>query len=161
MKQVQRYDTATELIKEQDYVSMEKLVEQFVVDLQIIRRDLDDLAEQRVTPHHHGGAALPSNSVDTSWHNRKVTQTTEKERIARWVASEIPGGAMPLTDIGTTSEVVAHAPFDHHNLCIVIDNLDATNTLMIKEDFRTTLVSGELRSRDGGVIREATLGFVS
>lgn len=81
---------------------------------------------------HHGGAALPSSSVNTSWHDRKATQTAEKERIARRVASEIPDGATLFIDIGTTPEAVAHALLDHNDLRIVTNNLNVANTLMVK-----------------------------
>jgi DeoR family glycerol-3-phosphate regulon repressor len=97
MKQTQRHDAIIELVKKQGYVSTEELVEQFAVSPQTIRRDLNDLAEQKMILRHHGGAALPSSSVNTSWHDRKATQTAEKERIARKVASEIPTGRRCLS----------------------------------------------------------------
>lgn len=150
MKQTQRHDAIIELVKKQGYVSTEELVEQFAVSPQTIRRDLNDLAEQKMILRHHGGAALPSSSVNTSWHDRKATQTAEKERIARRVASEIPDGATLFIDIGTTPEAVAHALLDHNDLRIVTNNLNVANTLMVKEDFRIILAGGELRSRDGG-----------
>ena len=155
MKQTQRHDAIIELVKKQGYVSTEELVEQFAVSPQTIRRDLNDLAEQKMILRHHGGAAL------TSWHDRKATQTAEKERIARRVASEIPDGATLFIDIGTTPEAVAHALLDHNDLRIVTNNLNVANTLMVKEDFRIILAGGELRSRDGGIIGEATLDFIS
>ena len=110
---------------------------------------------------HHGGAALPSSSVNTPWHDRKATQTAEKERIAQKVASQIPNGATLFIDIGTTPEAVAHALLNHSNLRIVTNNLNVANTLKVKEDFRIILAGGELRSRDGGIIGEATLDFIS
>ncbi|MEE6801898.1 DeoR/GlpR family transcriptional regulator, partial [Escherichia coli O8:H10] len=64
-------------------------------------------------------------------------------------------------DIGTTPEAVAHALLDHNHLRIVTNNLNVANTLMVKEDFRIILAGGELRSRDGGIIGEATLDFIS
>ncbi len=134
MKQTQRHDAIIELVKKQGYVSTEELVEQFAVSPQTIRRDLNDLAEQKMILRHHGGAALPSSSVNTSWHDRKATQTAEKERIARRVASEIPDGATLFIDIGTTPEAVAHALLDHNDLRIVTNNLNVANTLMVKED---------------------------
>ncbi|HAI5545686.1 TPA: DeoR/GlpR family transcriptional regulator [Escherichia coli] len=108
-----------------------------------------------------GGAALPSSSVNTPWHDRKATQTEEKERIARKVAEQIPNGSTLFIDIGTTPEAVAHALLNHSNLRIVTNNLNVANTLMVKEDFRIILAGGELRSRDGGIIGEATLDFIS
>ena len=157
MKQTQRHDAIIELVKKQGYVSTEELVEQFAVSPQTIRRDLNDLAEQKMILRHHGGAALPSSSVNTPWHDRKATQTAEKERIAR----KVPDGATLFIDIGTTPEAVAHALLDHNDLRIVTNNLNVANTLMVKEDFRIILAGGELRSRDGGIIGEATLDFIS
>ena len=161
VKQTQRHDAIIELVKKQGYVSTEELVEHFSVSPQTIRRDLNDLAEQSMILRHHGGAALPSSSVNTSWHDRKATQTMEKARIAERVASQIPNGATLFIDIGTTPEAVAHALLNHENLRIVTNNLNVANTLMVKDDFRIILAGGELRSRDGGIIGEATLDFIS
>ncbi|AGN86100.1 MULTISPECIES: DeoR/GlpR family transcriptional regulator [Enterobacteriaceae] len=161
MKQTQRHDAIIELVKQQGYVSTEELVEQFSVSPQTIRRDLNDLADQNKILRHHGGAALPSSSENTSWHDRKATQTAEKERIARKVAEQIPNGATLFIDIGTTPEAVAHALLNHSDLRIVTNNLNVANTLMKKDDFRVILAGGELRSRDGGIVGEATLDFIS
>ena len=163
MKQIQRHDAIIERVKQQGYVSTEELVEQFAVSPQTIRRDLNDLASQNMILRHHGGAALalPSSSVNTPWHDRKATQTTEKARIAQRVASHIPDGATLFIDIGTTPEAVAHALLEHNNLRIVTNNMNVATTLMVKEDFRIILAGGELRSRDGGIIGEATLDFIS
>lgn len=163
MKQIQRHDAIIERVKQQGYVSTEELVEQFAVSPQTIRRDLNELANQNMILRHHGGAALalPSSSVNTPWHDRKATQTTEKARIAQHVASHIPDGATLFIDIGTTPEAVAHALLEHNNLRIVTNNMNVATTLMVKEDFRIILAGGELRSRDGGIIGEATLDFIS
>ncbi|AFJ45346.1 DeoR/GlpR family transcriptional regulator [Shimwellia blattae] len=161
MKQTQRHDAIIDLVKKQGYVSTEELVAHFSVSPQTIRRDLNDLADQNIIMRHHGGAALPSSSVNTSWHDRKATQTEQKARIARRVAMAIPDGATLFIDIGTTPEAVAHALLDHNNLRIVTNNLNVATTLMVKDDFRIILAGGELRSRDGGIIGEATLDFIS
>ena len=86
MKQTQRHDAIIELVKKQGYVSTEELVEQFAVSPQTIRRDLNDLADQNRILRHHGGAALPSSSVNTSWHDRKATQTPMRCWITRTCA---------------------------------------------------------------------------
>lgn len=135
MKQTQRHDAIIELVKKQGYVSTEELVEHFSVSPQTIRRDLNDLAEQNMILRHHGGAALPSSSVNTPWHDRKATQTEEKERIARKVAAQIPNGSTLFIDIGTTPEAVAHTLLGHSNLRIVTNNLNVANTLMAKRIF--------------------------
>lgn len=78
MKQTQRHNGIIELVKQQGYVSTEELVEHFSVSPQTIRRDLNELAEQNLILRHHGGAALPSSSVNTPWHDRKATQMARR-----------------------------------------------------------------------------------
>lgn len=77
------------------------------------------------------------------------------------LAEQIPNGSTLFIDIGTTPEAVAHALLNHSNLRIVTNNLNVANTLMVKQDFRIIFAGGELRSRDGGIIGEATLDFIS
>ncbi|WP_340620070.1 DeoR/GlpR family transcriptional regulator [Xenorhabdus siamensis] len=161
MKQTQRHDAIIELVRLQGYVSTEELVEHFDVSPQTIRRDLNELADKNKIQRHHGGAALPSSSVNTAYHDRKIMWSDEKARIARQVATQIPNGATLFIDIGTTPEAVAHALINHRDLRIVTNNLNVATLLMGKEDFRLILAGGEVRSRDGGIIGEATLDFIS
>ncbi|MCC8366244.1 DeoR/GlpR family transcriptional regulator [Xenorhabdus sp. PB61.4] len=161
MKQTQRHDAIIELVRLQGYVSTEELVEHFDVSPQTIRRDLNELADKNKIQRHHGGAALPSSSVNTAYHDRKIMWSDEKARIAQQVATQIPNGATLFIDIGTTPEAVAHALLNHQDLRIVTNNLNVATLLMGKEDFRLILAGGEVRSRDGGIIGEATLDFIS
>ncbi len=161
MKQTQRHDAIIELVRRQGYVSTEELVEYFAVSPQTIRRDLNELADINKIHRHHGGAALPSSSVNTAYHDRKAMWSDEKARIARRVASQIPDGATLFIDIGTTPEAVAHALLDHKDLRVVTNNLNVATLLTAKEDFRLILAGGEVRARDGGIMGEATLDFIS
>lgn len=162
MKQTQRHESIIELVRRQGYVSTEELVEQFKVSPQTIRRDLNELAEQHKIERHHGGAALhASSAVNAAYHERKVMMLEEKQRIAERVASHIPDGATLFIDIGTTPEAVAHALLNHKNLRVVTNNLNVATLLMAKEDFSLILAGGEVRTRDGGIMGEATLDFIS
>ncbi|WP_127959846.1 DeoR/GlpR family transcriptional regulator [Serratia microhaemolytica] len=161
MKQTQRHDAIVELVQSQGYVSTETLVEHFAVSPQTIRRDLNELAQQNRIQRHHGGAAPPSSSVNTAYHDRKMMYSEQKQRIAQQVASHIPEGATLFIDIGTTPEAVAYALMQHKNLRIVTNNLNVATLLSAKEDFRLILAGGEVRTRDGGIMGEATLDFIS
>jgi len=161
VKQTQRHDAIVELVRQQSYVSTEELVEHFAVSLQTIRRDLNDLAEQNKIHRHHGGAALPSSSVNAAYNDRKVMWSDQKARIAARVASQIPDGSTLFIDIGTTPEAVAHALINHRDLRIVTNNLNVATLLTSKEDFRILLAGGEVRSRDRGIMGDATLDYIS
>lgn len=161
MKQTQRHDAIVDLVRQQGYVSTEELVEYFCVSPQTIRRDLNELAEQNKIQRHHGGAALPSSSENTAWQDRRMMYPEEKARIAHRVAALIPDGASLFIDIGTTPEAVAHALSGHKNLRVVTNNLNVATLLMANPDFRVIVAGGEVRTRDGGIIGEATLDFIS
>lgn len=85
----------------------------------------------------------------------------EKARIAQRVASHIRDGSTLFIDIGTTPEAVAHALLNHRNLRIVTNNLNVATLLMGKSDFHLILAGGEVRARDGGIIGEVTIDFIS
>ncbi|MHA6611768.1 DeoR/GlpR family transcriptional regulator [Photobacterium damselae] len=161
MKQSKRHQEIIDIVKTQGYVSTEDLVERFNVSPQTIRRDLNELADANQIRRHHGGATIPSSSVNTSYNTRKVMQLAEKDCIAQAMVAHIPDGATLFIDIGTTPEAVARALLNHNDLRIVTNNLNVAGTLMAKEDFRVILAGGEVRNRDGGIVGEATLDFVS
>lgn len=137
------------------------MVEHSSISPRTICRDLNELAEQDLILRHHGDVVLPSSLASTPWCNRKAAQTEEKERIARKVVEQVPNGLALFIDIGTMPEAVVYALFNHSNLCIVTNNLNVANTLMVEEDFRITLAGGELHSHDGRIVSEVTLDFIS
>nr|WP_255557913.1 DeoR/GlpR family transcriptional regulator [Photobacterium sp. WH24] len=161
VKQSKRHQEIIDLVKTQGYVSTDDLVARFNVSPQTIRRDLNELAEENKIRRHHGGATVPSSSVNTSYTTRKVMQLAEKDRIAQAMVKHIPDGATLFIDIGTTPEAVARALLDHSDLRIVTNNLNVAGILTGKDDFRVILAGGEVRNRDGGIVGEATLDFIS
>jgi DeoR family transcriptional regulator, glycerol-3-phosphate regulon repressor len=161
VKQSKRHQEIIDIVKTQGYVSTDDLVERFNVSPQTIRRDLNELAAENKIRRHHGGATIPSSSVNTSYTTRKVMQLVEKDRIAEAMAEHIPDGATLFIDIGTTPEAVARALLNHNDLRIVTNNLNVASVLTGKDDFRVILAGGEVRNRDGGIVGEATLDFIS
>lgn len=161
MKQLPRHQQIIELVQKQGYVSTEELVAQYNVSPQTIRRDLNELAENNQIRRYHGGATLPLSSENTSYHSRKSQHFDEKDRIAQAVAKCIPDGATLFIDIGTTPEAVAHAlNKNHKQLRVVTNNINVASILMANPDIKLILAGGEVRSRDGGIIGEATLDFI-
>lgn len=160
MKQSIRHNKIIELVNQLGYVGTEELVSLLNVSSQTIRRDLNELAEKNLIRRHHGGAASPSSSENSDYHDRKHFFSKEKTEIATRVAKLIPNGASLFIDIGTTPEAVAAALLDHENLNIVTNNLNAAYILLQKESFKVTIAGGDLRA-DGGIIGEATVNFIN
>ncbi|WP_407331706.1 DeoR/GlpR family transcriptional regulator [Enterovibrio sp. 27052020O] len=161
MKQTLRHQEILDLVRSKGYVSTDDLVAFFDVSPQTIRRDLNELAAENKIRRQHGGATIPSSSVNTAYDARKVMQQDAKNKLAQALVAHIPDGATLFLDIGTTPEAVARALLNHQDLRIVTNNLNAASILMVKEDFQIIMAGGEVRNRDGGIMGEATLDFIS
>lgn len=162
MTQNQRQLQITELVQQKGFVSIDELVEHFKVTPQTIRRDLNQLAEEKKLRRHHGGAGSEeSSTVNVSYQSRKIMNLEAKERIAQALVKAIPDGSSLFINIGTTTETIAKALLGHRDLKIVTNNIHVAATLSAKEDFTVIIAAGEVRHRDGGIVGEATSEFIS
>jgi DeoR family glycerol-3-phosphate regulon repressor len=160
MIQHHRYEAILEMINEKSFVSIEKLAQHFNVTHQTIRRDLNELSEQRKIVRHHGGAGTISSTTNTAYQARKIMDLSAKQKIAERLVHDIPNGASLFINIGTTTETIAQALLGHSDLQIVTNNLHVAAILGSKKDFSVIVAGGEVRHRDGGVIGEATESFI-
>ncbi|WP_417584041.1 DeoR/GlpR family transcriptional regulator [Nitrincola sp.] len=156
-----RQDLIMELIQQSGFVTTEQLVEQFKVTPQTIRRDLNELASQKKLHRHHGGAGIDSSTVNTAYQARKIMDLEAKERIAASLVEMIPDNSSMFINIGTTTETIAKALLEKNNLRVVTNNLHVASILSAKEDFHIIIAGGEVRSRDGGIVGEATRDFIN
>jgi DeoR family glycerol-3-phosphate regulon repressor len=161
VKQTQRHIKIIQTLKNQGFIATEQLVEQLKVSPQTIRRDLNQLAENNQIQRHHGGASLLGNSVvNDSYANRKIKHQAEKQQIAHQLAAHIANGSSLFLDIGTTAETIAQALLKHRDLRVVTNNIHVAKLLMGNSDFEVLLAGGVVRSRDGGIVGEATIDFI-
>ncbi|MCW4148141.1 DeoR/GlpR family transcriptional regulator [Halomonas janggokensis] len=161
MNQQFRQDAIIELVRQHGYMSIEQLTDHFAVTPQTIRRDLNTLANDGRVRRVHGGVGIESSTVNTAYSTRKTLHLEEKERIARCLADHIPNDASLFINIGTSNEVIAQALLDHQGLEIITNNLNVAAILQHKEDFTVIIAGGQVRSRDGGIIGEATIDFIN
>lgn len=161
MTQQDRHDAIVTLVKRQGYASIEQLTQHFSVTPQTIRRDLNQLADEGAIKRVHGGAGLESSTVNTAYHTRKTLNADAKQRIAECVAAQIPDRASLFINIGTSNEMVAEALRGHQGLEVITNNLNVAAILQHKEDFNVIIAGGQVRSRDGGIIGEATIDFIN
>lgn len=162
MTQQERHDTIIDIIKRQGYASIEQLARHFNVTPQTVRRDLRLLADAQRVRRVHGGAGLvESSTVNTAYSARKLINHEAKARIARTLAARIPDRSSLFINIGTSTELVAEALLHHQGLEIITNNLNVAATLQHREDFTVIIAGGSVRSRDGGIIGEATVDFIN
>jgi len=161
MKQTERHTQIIEIVTNSGFATIEELANKFDVTQQTIRRDLKELDNDNKIQRFHGGAGLNSSTLNTSYSSRKVSFLKEKQNIAKEVAKEIPDNASLFINIGTTTEAIAQALLNHHNLTIITNNLHVASILSTKDDFKIIIAGGVVRNKDGGVMGEATIDFVS
>ncbi|MBB3188904.1 DeoR/GlpR family transcriptional regulator [Halomonas cerina] len=161
MNQQKRHEAIIALVKHQGYASIEQLTQDFGVTPQTIRRDLNALADEGLIRRVHGGAGLESSTVNTAYQTRKTLNLAAKRRIAELLAASVPDHASLFINIGTSNEIVAEALLDHHGLKVITNNLNVAAILQHKQDFNVIIAGGQVRSRDGGIIGEATIDFIN
>src|SRR3954468_23170414 len=82
-----RHERILDVLRRRGYAGIDELVSRFEVTPQTIRRDLQELSTRGLLRRHHGGASIPSSTVNTDYAQRHIEQAAEKERIASAAAS--------------------------------------------------------------------------
>lgn len=156
-----RQDRIIDRARRDGFVTVEGLASEFEVTPQTIRRDLNFLCDNALLRRHHGGAALPSSVENVSYDARQVMNQGGKRSLAQKLAEFIPDKASIFINIGTTTEEVAKALLDHHELRVITNNLNVASILAANRDFEVIIAGGYVRNRDRGVIGEATIDFIN
>ena len=142
-------------------VSVEALAERYRVTLQTVRRDVKLLADAGLLARFHGGVRVPSSTTENiAYRQRQHIQREAKQRIARAVAAAVPPGCSLVINIGTTTEAIAHQLLHHKGLRVITNNLNVAAILSDNPDCEVIVAGGLVRSRDRGIIGEATVEFI-
>lgn len=160
MAQETRHNQIIELVAERGFVTIDDLAQHFQVTPQTIRRDINQLDQEKRLQRYHGGAGIPSSTLNTAYSDRKIQNLEEKVRIGEAIANKIPDHSSMFINIGTTTETIAKALLKHQGLTIITNNLHVASILSSKEDFNVIIAGGAVRSKDGGIMGEATVDFI-
>lgn len=152
MSQSFRHPEILDMIRREGKVTVEELAEHFGVTLQTIRRDLSDLADAGRVERVHGGAVLPSGTINIGYEERRHLNSAAKQAIARRCAARIPNGISLFLNIGTSTEAVARELTGHRDLMVVTNNMNVANILVSNPDCEILVTGGSLRRSDGGLI---------
>lgn len=133
-------------------VTVEGLVEHFGVTPQTIRRDLSELSDAGELERVHGGAILPSTTVNIAYNERRMLNQAPKVDIARACAKRIPNDCAIFLNIGTTTEAVATELLNHEGLLVVTNNVNIASILSASDQIDVVVTGGQLRRSDGGLI---------
>ncbi|QUJ76734.1 DeoR/GlpR transcriptional regulator [Sulfitobacter albidus] len=152
MVQTLRKPEIIDIARREGKVTVERLVSYFGVTPQTIRRDLTELADAGQLERVHGGAVLPSNTVNIAYNERRDLNQAAKVDIARACAAEIPNDSSVFLNIGTTTEAVARELIRHEGLLVVTNNLNIATILSGHDAISVVVTGGNLRHTDGGLV---------
>ncbi len=149
-------------VRELGTVTVEALAERFSVTLQTVRRDVKLLSDAGLLARFHGGVRLPASTTENiAYRQRQELNEDAKRAIARAVAAQVPEGCSLFLNIGTTTEAIARELLAHRGLRVITNNLNVAAILSDNPDCEVIVAGGLVRSRDRGIIGEATVEFIS
>jgi DeoR family transcriptional regulator, glycerol-3-phosphate regulon repressor len=133
-------------------VTVDDLARRFEVSAQTIRKDLNDLCDQRALTRIHGGAIIASGVENLAYEARRFVAADEKKAIGAAAAALIPNGCSLFINIGTTTEEVASALSSHEDLLVITNNLNVAMLLYRHPRIEVIVTGGQVRRADGAVI---------
>ncbi len=142
-------------------VLVDDLALRFDVTPQTIRKDLNELCNERLLARTHGGAMLSSGVQNMAYDSRRQLATAEKQSIGRLAAKLIPNNCSLFINIGTTTEEVARALVHHEGLLVITNNIHVATILMHHPRIDVVIAGGMVRKSDGGIIGEQAIDMIS
>jgi DeoR family glycerol-3-phosphate regulon repressor len=150
-----------EQVRARGSVALETLAATFEVTLQTVRRDVKLLSDAGLLARFHGGVRVPSSTTENiAYRQRQLLNEGAKQRIARAIAKAVPEGCSLIINIGTTTEAIARELLRHKGLRVITNNLNVAAILSDNADCEVIVAGGVVRSRDRGIIGEATVDFI-
>jgi DeoR/GlpR family transcriptional regulator of sugar metabolism len=164
MKAAERQLRIRQMLEARDFVDLETLCRELDASESSVRRDLDQLEEEKALRRVYGGAVAvetpPARAFDYAVESGRFS--SEKERIARVAAGLVANNQTVILDGGSTVAAVARE-LGSKSLHIVTNSLPIAESLEAERNIELTLTGGYLDSRHRvmlGPICEQMLGAI-
>lgn len=156
MNQALRQTAILARAREAGHVSVDEIAQALNVATQTVRRDLNALCDGGALVRVHGGAVMPSSVANLAYETRRAMASEGKAAIAAHCAALIPDGSSVFINIGTTTEAVARALHAHHGIRVMTNNMNVAHILATHADCEVTVLGGQLRAADNGLLGPQT-----
>jgi len=161
MAQETRHEMIVELLNSNGQVTVQSIAKQFAITEQTARRDLANLCSKGLATRVHGGVKRLTSNASSDYETRRLKNIAAKSRIGRKAAQIIPNGSTVAINIGTTTEQVANALINHHDLQIITNNTNIVGIMRSAKLKSLIQVGGQIRPSDGAVVGEEAVEFIS
>jgi DeoR family transcriptional regulator of aga operon len=164
MRKEERFAAILEQLGVDGTLGVTDLAARFHVSEATVRRDLKELATNRVLSRTHGGAVAHLLAYELPLRYKSGRRQNEKLRIARAAAEQVPEGAVLGLTGGTTTTEVARALIERKRLTVVTNALNIAFELAVRPNIKVVLTGGVARSKSFelvGPLAEATLAEIN
>lgn len=156
MLTTERHKLILKLLKEQQSIKIQELVERTAASESTIRRDLTELEERQKLERVFGGArAIGQNLPEPSIMDKAAKNLKEKQMIARYAASLVKTGDALFLDAGTTTSQMIPL-LKGKNVTVVTNGLSHLEALM-ENKITSYLTGGFIKSRTGALVGPQTI----
>ncbi|MEU5947631.1 DeoR/GlpR family DNA-binding transcription regulator [Micromonospora sp. NPDC047465] len=154
MNRYERWNKLLEMLAEQGQLDIETTAAALRVSGATVRRDLDELAAQRLVTRTRGGAAASNVTYDLPLRYKAGRHAPEKQRIGEAAAAMIAPHSTVGINGGTTATEVARALALRADLAadgrtaaltVVTNALNIANELIVRPHIRVVLTGGTAR----------------
>lgn len=163
----QRLNTLLELVSTRGHVSIGDVVETLGVSAATARRDIGELADQRLVTRTHGGASALGSAYELPLRYKITRNADAKLAIARAAAELVSPGETVAVNGGTTTTEVARAIGRRPDLAadssmtVVTNALNIAYELSIRPNVSIVVTGGTARSQSFELVGPLSEGVLS
>ncbi|WP_107841130.1 DeoR/GlpR family DNA-binding transcription regulator [Metasolibacillus meyeri] len=156
MLTVERQRLIREVLKQQDIVTMQELMDITNASESTIRRDLIQLERAKVLKRIHGGASrLQGKLVEPSVSEKSSKNLHKKKALASFAAGLVEDGDCIYLDAGTT--VYEMIPYLREKQVVVVTNSAYHLDLLIENNIKTYLIGGAIKHQTRAMIGQGAI----
>ncbi len=145
MLKEERQEKILEILKEENYITANKLAKTLYASLPTIRRDLNELARKELIIRNHGGAKkIGSEKMVMPVEFRKTINYKQKRKLCEKAVTLIKDNSLIFIDASTTTLQMTEYLSASSQITVVTNSI-LVSTILTKKGVKNYLTGGELQ----------------
>lgn len=146
----ERYEMILNLLKQNEIMKLQNIVDELGISESTARRDLNHLEKKGLLERVHGGARLPEGSFEEDFESKNIQNQSEKKKIGFLASEGIETGECIFLDAGTTTEAVI--PYLQSKDVTVVTNGTTHIPMLGKAGIKTYILEGRIKHKTGAIV---------